>query len=306
MKTVKALLSASLARKRRSAGALCAFALLLAVAAGAQASHLRATANSAGFDDAVGDLNPDDPDINRVDVSNDDAGYITFRIQFANRPMLPDSEGAEVALDVDENPSTGGRLFGHHGSGYEWTIAPGQSNAPRACTRGKSDGAFGGFVVDRASLTCSIEPNAVVLRINRADLDNTTGFNLSVMSYSTESDASGSRTRAHDFAPDCVSTWNYRLVGPSTNPDPLCAPEPPPDPPPPLEPPAPKCVVPKVVGTPLSVAKSKIRVRHCRPGRVTSAYSRLRAGVVAKQSRRPGLRLPNGTKIKLVISRGHH
>jgi hypothetical protein len=283
---------------------LCGVTLLLTISAGAGASQLRATSNSAGFDDPVGDY-PDNPDINRVDVSNDDAGNITFRIQFANRPTLPDNEGAEVALDVDENPLSGGPLFGHNGRGYEWAVSPGQSNAPRACTRWKVDGSGGAASVDRGSLTCSIEPNAVVLRINRADLDNTTGFNLSVMSYSTTNDASGSRTKAHDFAPDCVPTWNYRLVGPSTNPDPLCSP-PPSEPPPPSERPAPRCLVPKLVGKRLAVAKSKLRARHCRPGRVTSAYSRLRAGLVEKQSRRPGLRLPNGTKIKLVVSRGHH
>jgi hypothetical protein len=226
-----------LPRKRRSAQALCAFALLLAVTAGAGASHLRPTANSAGYDDAVGEL-MSGPDLNRVDVSNDDAGNLTFRVQFANRPTLPDNEGARLLLDVDENPLTGGRPFsGSPGAGYEYVASLGYPQAPRLCTRWRVPPEGGMSGLPPGSLTCSVEPNAAVFRVNRADLDNTTGFNLNAGSYLTEG---GNRFVSRDFAPDCVDTWNYRLAGPSTNPNPLCPaapPPPPPEPPPPPPPP---------------------------------------------------------------------
>jgi len=44
--------------------------------------------------------------------------------------------------------------------------------------------------------------------------------------------------------------------------------------------------------------------RHCRTGKVSSAYSSKRKGTVAAQSRRAGQVLPAGSKISLVVSRG--
>jgi PASTA domain/Regulator of chromosome condensation (RCC1) repeat len=74
-------------------------------------------------------------------------------------------------------------------------------------------------------------------------------------------------------------------------------------------PPAPprpnRCRVPNVVGKSLARAKTLIKRRRCRVGRVTHAYSRMRKrGIVVAQSRRPGRIVPTGSKVRLVVSRG--
>ena len=58
------------------------------------------------------------------------------------------------------------------------------------------------------------------------------------------------------------------------------------------------CRVPRVVGMRLSKAKRIIAKRHCRTGKVRRAYRPRHRGVVISQSRRPGLKLPPGAKIK--------
>ncbi|HEV8180456.1 MAG TPA: PASTA domain-containing protein [Gaiellaceae bacterium] len=72
-------------------------------------------------------------------------------------------------------------------------------------------------------------------------------------------------------------------------------------PPPPPPPPA-KCVVPKVVGKSLAKAKRRLSAAHCRTGAVRHGQSRLPRGIVYWQSRKPGARLPRGTKIGMRVS----
>ena len=74
-------------------------------------------------------------------------------------------------------------------------------------------------------------------------------------------------------------------------------------PPPPPPPPPAKCVVPKVVGKSLAKAKRRLSAAHCRTGAVRHGQSRLRRGIVYWQSRKPGARLPHGTKIGMRVSR---
>ena len=74
-------------------------------------------------------------------------------------------------------------------------------------------------------------------------------------------------------------------------------------PPPPPPPPPAKCVVPKVVAKPLAKAKRRLTAAHCRTGAVRHGQSRLRPGIVYWQSRKPGARLPHGTKIGMRVSR---
>jgi hypothetical protein len=76
---------------------------------------------------------------------------------------------------------------------------------------------------------------------------------------------------------------------------------PPPPPPPPPPRPA-KCVVPKVVGKSLAKAKRGLSAAHCRTGAVRHGQSRLPRGIVYSQSRKPGARLPRGTKIGVRVS----
>jgi beta-lactam-binding protein with PASTA domain len=66
-----------------------------------------------------------------------------------------------------------------------------------------------------------------------------------------------------------------------------------------------RCVVPNVKGKKLATARTTLTRRRCRLGRVTRRYSaKVRLGRVIAQSRRPGARLPRGTKVNLVVSRG--
>jgi PASTA domain-containing protein len=67
----------------------------------------------------------------------------------------------------------------------------------------------------------------------------------------------------------------------------------------------PRCRVPNVVGKRLADAKRAILRRHCRTGRVSSAYSPKKSGTVISQSRRrAGRILPFRARINLVVSRG--
>jgi subtilisin family serine protease len=65
------------------------------------------------------------------------------------------------------------------------------------------------------------------------------------------------------------------------------------------------CVVPKVAGRALPRARRALRAGGCALGRVTHVYSRrVRKGRVISQSRRPQARLPGGTRVSVVVSRG--
>jgi hypothetical protein len=83
----------------------CAVALVLAGVGGA--------ANSTSFVDRTGDAELA-PDIAGLDVTNDDAGTLTFRLTFGGGGLpggLP-GEDVGVAVDVDQNPDTGTVYYG--------------------------------------------------------------------------------------------------------------------------------------------------------------------------------------------------
>jgi subtilisin family serine protease len=91
------------------------------------------------------------------------------------------------------------------------------------------------------------------------------------------------------------------------------APPPPPPPPPappalPPPPPAPavvRCVVPKVKGRTLLQARTLLRSRRCAVGLVRRVYSvKVKKGKIISQGRRPGVRLPRGARVNVLISRG--
>jgi hypothetical protein len=66
-----------------------------------------------------------------------------------------------------------------------------------------------------------------------------------------------------------------------------------------------RCVVPNVRGRSLEQAKSRIRRAHCKTGRIVRAYSRsVRRGRVISQAPKPGARMKQGSRVKLVISKG--
>jgi hypothetical protein len=88
---------------------------------------------------------------------------------------------------------------------------------------------------------------------------------------------------------------------------------PPPPPPPttaPMAPtttrgPAEPCIVPKLAGTTLPVARRRLARTSCRLGRVGRAYSRkVRRGRIISQRPKAGRRLGYGTAVNVVLSRG--
>ena len=68
--------------------------------------------------------------------------------------------------------------------------------------------------------------------------------------------------------------------------------------------PRPSCRVPRVVGLRLAKARTRIRRARCRLGRVRYASSRRVRGIVVKQTPRPGVRRPAGTRVSVTLSRG--
>ena len=65
-----------------------------------------------------------------------------------------------------------------------------------------------------------------------------------------------------------------------------------------------RCKVPNVKKLTLEKAKTKLRKAHCRLGKVTKKKSRARKGRVIAQSPKRGAVRKNGTKVRVVLSRG--
>ena len=79
---------------------------------------------------------------------------------------------------------------------------------------------------------------------------------------------------------------------------------PPPPPPPPPPPQRVRCVVPRVVGRTLSVARARIRHAHCAVGRIHRVRARRRAwGRVVAQSPRAGAIRARGYPVRLAVGR---
>lgn len=65
------------------------------------------------------------------------------------------------------------------------------------------------------------------------------------------------------------------------------------------------CVVPKLKGKTLRLAKRAIRTRNCTLGKVKHATSRkIRRGRVISQKPKAGRRLRHGAKVNFVVSKG--
>jgi hypothetical protein len=87
---------------------LCALLSLGAVlAAGAAGAGVAApSANHHTFTDPLGDNVGNSSDIGTVDVANDDAGTLVFRVTLPNRDVLLEHDSIGVYLDVDAKPTT--------------------------------------------------------------------------------------------------------------------------------------------------------------------------------------------------------
>jgi uncharacterized delta-60 repeat protein len=68
--------------------------------------------------------------------------------------------------------------------------------------------------------------------------------------------------------------------------------------------PKPACIVPKLKGQSLKIARRRITRADCRTGRINHRYSKTKRGHVISQRPRPRRRLRGGFKINLVVSKG--
>jgi hypothetical protein len=169
--------------------ACAAAALVLASVAGA--------ANSSSFADPAGDVGLAS-DVTGVDISNDDAGTLAFRVAVApGRTIGLPGDEVGVALDLDQNPDTGTVFYG-----TEVGIVFDETTLYFL----RADGARFSEAARPPSLQGSITDGFVTLSVKAADLGlaSTDGFNVFAVSHSY-------RSGDTDTAPD-IRTVNYEQV----------------------------------------------------------------------------------------------
>jgi hypothetical protein len=98
-----------MSRRHLMALALVAVFAAAETHAGVAAARRQPLARSQVYVDASGDA-PNAPDIVSVAVANDDLGWLTLTVSFANRPGLLPSDLLVVGLDVDRDTRTGGPM----------------------------------------------------------------------------------------------------------------------------------------------------------------------------------------------------
>jgi hypothetical protein len=253
------------ARTARAVPFLAVLALALTVVAPVSG------ADSAHYTDPTGDASGA-PDITAIDVASTDSGLYTFQVR-TDRRILPSGEDVSVWINSDHNTATGG--FGASGIDYAFVAAPGLPGTFEAARWVGTE--FNPFFP--RSLRGTLASFLVTWQLNGAEFGLSGPFSFFVL-------ASG-------LGVDNTALFQF--------------PQPPP--PPPVEPPPPapvvRCVVPRVNGKTLTVARRLIVRARCSTGRVTRRYSaQVARGRVMRQSPRAGTRLRRGAKVNLVVSRG--
>jgi hypothetical protein len=175
----------------------------LAVAACLLAAPLAGASNNSAFTDGAGDAPAPAPDVTSVQVSNDDAATVSFRISIPNRTQLEDPDFIAVLLDTDGNARTG-CARGTFGAEYALDVLS------RKFVFGRCDGAQWNFSKKPPSFSGSFSGSTLTLRANRRDLGGANGFSFRIGAASAaDGDA------AYDFAPNIgTSAWAYKVVAP--------------------------------------------------------------------------------------------
>jgi hypothetical protein len=172
-------------------------AVVIALPAAALGGADRATSNSQSFADSVGE-DANAPDITGIDVSNNDAGLITFHIKISNRPAFTSDMTMLMWLDTDANASTGDPTLS--GTDYAIELDPG------AVGLFKWNGTTYDPAPSQTSLTYAYDASGATINVSAADLGATKHVNFVVAAVSgLTTDASGNPdfTNAHtDAAPD--------------------------------------------------------------------------------------------------------
>jgi hypothetical protein len=175
------------------AGTACL--LLLAPLAGAS--------NSSLYDDATADAPVAAPDLADVQVTNDDAGNVVFRIAIPNRSALGHTDLVALMLDVDRKTGTG-CARGVFGAEFALDVLANRYVFGR-CVRGRWD-----FSKRPASFSGTFAGSTLTLKANRRDLGGTSRFAFRIgAAATTEADP------AYDVAPDIgTSAWSYKVIAP--------------------------------------------------------------------------------------------
>ena len=175
--------------------AAAACLLLLAPFAGASNSWL--------FADAAADAPAAAPDLTDVQVSNDDAGNVAFRISIPNRSALGDTDLVALLIDADAKLGTGcGR--GVLGAEYALDVLADRYLFGR-CIRGQWS-----FTKRAASFSGAFAGSTLTLKANRRDLGAAKRFTFRIGAASTTSSDA-----AYDFAPDTgTAAWSYEVIAP--------------------------------------------------------------------------------------------
>jgi hypothetical protein len=174
-----------------------------AVAAALFVVPLAGASNNSAFADGAGDAPASAPDVTSVQVSNDDAGTVAFRISIPNRSQLEDADFIALLLDTDGNRRTG-CARGTFGAEYALDVLA------RKFVFGRCDRGQWSFARKPASFTGSFADSTLTLRANRRDLGRASGFAFRIGAATA---ADGDST--YDFAPNIgTNAWVYKVVAP--------------------------------------------------------------------------------------------
>jgi hypothetical protein len=172
-------------------------AALVALPSGALGSASHVATNSQSFADSTGE-DASAPDITGIDVSNTDAGLITFHVKISNRPTLTSDMLLLMFMDTDGNASTGDPDIA--GADYALQLDSGGAGLF------KWNGTTYDPAPSQTSVTYRYDSSGATLTASAADLGGAKVVNFATIVLSgLATDASGNPdlTNAHsDVAPD--------------------------------------------------------------------------------------------------------
>jgi len=155
--------------------------------------------NSQSFPDSIGE-DPQAPDITSVNVANDDAGNITFKINVSNRPTFTADMEYLIFMDTDANSATGDP--NSLGADYIIVLDPG------SVVLGQWSSTSNNYLIapSQTSLTYSYDTTGPTIHVNASDLGNTRTLRFAVIAESgivVDAQGNPDDTNAHfDSAPD--------------------------------------------------------------------------------------------------------
>ena len=190
---------------------LLALGALVAVApTAANGTTLHAESNSQTYQDSVGE-NPNAPDITTIDVANDNAGNITFKVNISNRPQLTADMLMFVFLDTDGKTTTGDPT--EFGADYAIQLQMGAVDLFKWSATAKN------YVPapSQTSLSYAYDTTGATIHIAATDLGGTKAFDFQVVLLSgITTDAQGNQDFSQaqsDAAPDPGhGAYSYQVI----------------------------------------------------------------------------------------------